>query len=292
MSKSRKGPGARRRKGAKAASPGALPDLATLVALLMASEHGRDCDDPLGEAQDKAFDAMESADPAERIRLAREALDLSPLCADAYLVLARETKDAQAALPLYRQACEAGAEALGAEAFEEDAGHFWGLIETRPYMRARQELAMALWEVGEREAAAQHYREMLRLNPNDNQGIRYLLIDALLALGAEAEAERLLEQYEKDGSAAMAWSAALLAFRRDGRSKAADAALKRAIDANPHVPDYLLGRRKLPESLPALIGLGDRNEAIAYVHGAAPIWAETEGARAWVEAAANSGTQY
>ena len=143
---------------------------------------------------------------------------------------------------------------------------------------------MALWEAGEREAAAQHYREMLRLNPNDNQGIRYLLIDALLALGAEAEAERLLEQYEKDGSAAMAWSAALLAFRRGGRSKAADAALKRAIEANPHVPDYLLGRKKLPELLPAFIGMGDRNEAISYVHGAAPIWAETEGAGAWLEA--------
>ena len=284
MSKSRKGPGARRRKGAKAASPGALPDLATLVALLMASEHGRDCDDPLGEAQDKAFDAMESADPAERIRLAREALDISPLCADAYLVLAGESEDPQAALALYRQACEAGAEALGAEAFEEDVGHFWGLIETRPYMRARHALAMALWEAGEREAAAHHYREMLRLNPNDNQGIRYLLIDALIALGADAEAERLLKQYEKDGSAAMTWSAALLAFRRGGRSKAADAALKRAIKANPHVPDYLLGRKKLPELLPAFIGMGDRNEAIAYVHGAAPVWAETEGARAWLEA--------
>lgn len=32
-------------------------------------------------------------------------------------------------------------------------GHFWGILETRFYMRARAGLAEALWELGERDAA-------------------------------------------------------------------------------------------------------------------------------------------
>jgi hypothetical protein len=28
----------------------------------------------------------------------------------------------------------AGERSLGPKAFEEDAGHFWGILETRPYM--------------------------------------------------------------------------------------------------------------------------------------------------------------
>ena len=48
---------------------------------------------------------------------------------------------------------------------------------------------------------------MLRLNPSDNQGTRYLLIDALLELGRDVDADALLERYEEDDSAAWAWSA-------------------------------------------------------------------------------------
>ena len=60
--------------------------------------------------------------------------------------------------------------ALGAEGFEEYAGHFWGFLETRPYMRARAGLAIALIKLGDESAAIEHFRAMLKLNPNDNQG--------------------------------------------------------------------------------------------------------------------------
>src|SRR3546814_18004768 len=50
-----------------------------------------------------------------------------------------------------------------------------------PYMRARAGLAITLWRLGDQQAAIDHYRAMLILNPNDNQGIRYLLATALLA---------------------------------------------------------------------------------------------------------------
>ncbi|MCS5933295.1 hypothetical protein LNO92_00425 [Klebsiella variicola subsp. variicola] len=45
-----------------------------------------------------------------------------------------------------------------------------GFVETRPYMRAKAALADALWESGNFYPAMSHCHEMLKLNPNDNQG--------------------------------------------------------------------------------------------------------------------------
>jgi tetratricopeptide repeat protein len=44
-----------------------------------------------------------------------------------------------------------------------------------PYMRARLGLAHSLWTAGRRDEAVQHLQDMLRLNPGDNQGVRYTL---------------------------------------------------------------------------------------------------------------------
>lgn len=124
---------------------------------------------PLKRAQDKMYEAWEARNRKTRVRLAREALARSPDCADAYVLLAEETARLPAeALKLYEEGMRAGERALGAEMLTEEAGHFWGILETRPYMRARAGVAECLWELGETEHAIIHYRELLRLNPNDN----------------------------------------------------------------------------------------------------------------------------
>ncbi len=79
------------------------------------------------------------APPAKRARLAREAIEISPDCADAYVLLAEDAESAAAALPLYEQGVAAGERALGKKAFKQDKGHFWGVLETRPYMRRSKE---------------------------------------------------------------------------------------------------------------------------------------------------------
>jgi hypothetical protein len=92
-------------------------------------------------------------------------------------------------------------------------------------MRARAGLAARLWRRGEREAAVEHYHELLRLNPNDNQGIRYLLAAWLLELGRDDDLAALLKRYEGDAMAACVYAKALLAFRRAGDSSVADVAI-------------------------------------------------------------------
>ena len=236
----------------------------------------------LERAQDVMYDAWE-ARGSRRAKLARQALEISPDCADAYVLLAEETaRTPQEARALYEQGMRAGERALGPHVFEEDVGHFWGLMETRPYMRAREGLAHMLWLLGEKRQAIEHLTDMLRLNPGDNQGVRYTLANWLLSEGDDDALGKLLSQYKDDVMAGWVYSHALSRFRREGASTRANAALKKAIQANRFVPLYLLGRKKLPRQVPDYIGVGDENEAIDYAAGAIESWAKSSGALDWL----------
>ncbi len=249
-------------------------------------KRGKELD--LQDAQDLIYDAWETSDPRERVRLANEALIHSPDCADAYVIFAEEIPATlEEKREIYTAGVEAGQRAVGERAFEDDVGHFWGLLETRPYMRARAGLAACLWQLGKRDEAEAHYRDMLRLNPNDNQGIRYTLLGCLLEMGSDADAAELLDDpgYADDATATWPYNRALLTYRRTGASEQAKVQLSEARTTNPHVPSYLLGRKGLPEELPDRVGFGDESEAIAYAADNLEAWRSTPGALEWLASA-------
>jgi tetratricopeptide (TPR) repeat protein len=239
---------------------------------------------PLEQAQEVMYQAFEAIGRG-RVILARRALDICADCADAYVVMAESAAGAARALPLYEQAVAAGERALGPARFTHDAGHFWALIDTRPYMRARAGLAQTLSELGRPDEASVHYRELLRLNPNDNQGVRYLLLDEYLRAGRDGEAEDLLCRYVEDIAAEWHYSWALFEFRR-GRRTEAEARLRMALDLNPHVPAALA----MPaEELPApgdSVTIGGVDEAAMYAERAGDLWREPPEALDWIIAAA------
>jgi tetratricopeptide (TPR) repeat protein len=237
----------------------------------------------LQAAQDLMYDAWQERDPAKRIEMAQEALRISPDCADAYVLLAVEAiETAEEAIPVLREGVAAGERALGADFFEENAGYFWGLIETRPYMRARFSLAQALWDVGERHEAIEHAFELLRLNPGDNQGVRHVLMTWLLETGLDEQAKQVIDSYPDDDFAMTRYARALLEFRGKGDNRQARKHLNSALAANPYVPDYLLGRERMPDILPAYMGIGDETEAIACTQLQRAAWEQTPGALDWL----------
>lgn len=74
--------------------------------------------------------------------------------------------------------------------FEEHAGHFWGIMETRGYMRARYALVEALLKIktyAAAEAVHGHLMDMLRLCRGDNMGVRDLVPALDLRLGRDQE---------------------------------------------------------------------------------------------------------
>lgn len=238
---------------------------------------------PLEEAQELMYDAWEEENKRNRIAMARSALAFSPDCADAYVLLAEE-----AALTLgeakgfYEEGVRAGERALGREFFEREVGYFWGIVESRPYMRARLGLAEVLWGLGSRSEAIGHYRELLRLNPGDNQGVRYLLFGALLREGLDDEAKKLLAEYKDDASAEWLYGRALWAFRRYGASTEADRRLGEAMEGNRFVPFYMLGLKKMPKEMPEYMSPGEDSEAVHYIASEFECWKDTSGAFDWL----------
>ena len=74
--------------------------------------------------------------------------------------------------------------------FEEQVGHFWGILATRDYLRARYALVEALLEVENYsavEAAHAHCMDILRLCSSDNMGIRDKVPALKLRLGKDQE---------------------------------------------------------------------------------------------------------
>ena len=265
-----------------------LPDHRAMEKYLSALG-GRSPDGALNKAQELMYEAWEAPDNRRAVTLAKRALAISPLCADAYVLLAERTSPRlESQKKLYELGVEAGEMALGPEGFQEYAGHFWGFLETRPYMRARAGLAQVLWAGGHHAEAVRHYREMLSLNPGDNQGIRYLLASCLLHMGDDFGLERLLKQHEDDDSAFLVYTRALVAFRKTGASKQAKKLAEEAWHSNVHIPAALCGARKVKDPGTGYYTMGGEDEAACYLDEYGFAWRDTPGAIAWLVEATES----
>ena len=238
---------------------------------------------PRYRAEDLVNEAWEAAGE-RRVALAREALALWPDCADAYVLLAQAASSLEGARELLERGVAAGERALGRRVFREEVGDFWLIFETRPYMRARAALAVTLWRLGRREEAVEHQRELLRLNPRDNQMLRYRHAHWLLELEVYNELEDLFAVYAEDRVPGFVYTQALAAFRCRGRDDAGARCLRaEARELNPHIPVYLSGRKKLPVPRPACTVFGEESEAVDYAGGVGELWASVPGALSWLQ---------
>lgn len=171
-----------------------------------------------------------------------------------------------------QKAVKAARKEIGKDWESKYQGVFWKAHETRPIMICLAELARNLrWE-DELEEAIEIYDKLMTLNPDDNQGIRYLLAPALLEAGRYLELEELLRKYGSESHAFLLYTRALWLFTRDGVTRQADEALLRAFKRNPHVPIFLSDIIEMPEEIPETMGIGDENEAIAYVLDNGYLW--------------------
>jgi tetratricopeptide (TPR) repeat protein len=257
---------------------------------LLASLHGPSATEGLSdreadardEAQQLAFDAMEAESEAEARKLAKRALKLDPDCVDALVVMtdldARSTRETIEGL---QKAVAAGERSLGAQFIRENTGHFWMLIETRPYMRAMAQLAGVLFAEGLNLDAIRIYEKMLELNPNDNQGVRDPLLGAYLAVNDLGVAGRLLRKYKDDAMANFAWGRVLERFLA-GDLVGAGTALNKARKANRFVELYMTGQKPIPKEMPEMYSPGSEEEAMLCMDGVGRAWAQHKEAVSWL----------
>jgi tetratricopeptide (TPR) repeat protein len=225
------------------------------------------------QAQDLLYSAWDEPNPKKRIQVAQQALELYPDSADAYNILAENAAHSlKETAYFYKQGMLAGERDLGEAFFKEHQGHFWGFVPTRPYMRAKKGYAETCSLMENQSEAIKHYIELLELNPNDNQGVRELLLIAYLELNEWKKCAALIKQYDEDHSASFNYSRVLIEYGLHGMSAKLGLLLKEAIQQNTHVLKYLLGKKKIPRQMPEYIGYGDDSEAIVYAHINHHLW--------------------
>src|SRR4051794_23072206 len=97
----KKAPKRRSAPKSKAEEPVGLPDRRALEGImqnLLGGVLGVPDDSPLSRAQEIMYEAFDTPSPAKRVKLAKKALETSPDCADAYVLLAEHAgtrKEAQ-----------------------------------------------------------------------------------------------------------------------------------------------------------------------------------------------------
>lgn len=239
-------------------------------------------DDPIERAQQLAYDAREAASEREARKLIDQALALDPDCVDALVMLAEMARTQHEDMELVERAVAAGERRLGKRFFKENEGHFWGILETRPYMRARYHLSMSLIGQGRVAEAMGHFEEMLKLCPNDNMGVREQLLPLYLMTDHVEKAAKLLARYDGDIGATMTWGGALVYFILRDFDKA-EKSLAAARRWKPLVEKYLTHKKKLPKRRAESYFAGSEDEAVEAATYLQPAWQLHPTAFAWLE---------
>jgi tetratricopeptide (TPR) repeat protein len=128
---------------------------------------------------DRGMDHLWKGWPLAAEAYHKEALRLDPGHPDAWVHVGNrrfEEDRVGEALTLYEQG-QAAAEARIIGDPARYPGPFWGDVDSRPFMRALHGRGICLWRLGRTDEARQVFAWMLGLNPNDNQGVRFLLHD-------------------------------------------------------------------------------------------------------------------
>lgn len=148
------------------------------------------------------LEMAEGADTAEEaIKYAQKALKLDPYCLDAEMIIAQAKSetidDFKKNLEKIIQKGEKQLIQRGIS-MEEDAGQFYGILQTRPYMRIRKAYLDLLLEMGRFRSAVSEAEELLRLCENDNLGIRYSLMALYSYFEEESKTLELFQKYKED----------------------------------------------------------------------------------------------
>ncbi|MFS1702654.1 UPF0149 family protein [Alteromonas sp. AMM-1] len=173
--------------------------------------------------------------------------------------------------------------AMGPGFVEQNTGHFWLIHETRNYMLLRQKRAGLNFKNGNADKAIEELQTLLRLNPNDNQAVRFSLINMLICKGRWDQLQALLKQFDEP-SLPVLGGKALLAYHRDPKGEAAAKAKRALLKANKYVVKYLTGQKQV-KHFEGMYSPGSAEEAELYIlEYGKEAWRSVDGSLFWLRA--------
>ena len=137
---------------------------------------GADPDDPFADPITESNDLKDAGDGGEAYRILMELCQADLRCLDAHAHLGNFVFDhsPKDAIRHYEVGVGIGELSLG-EGFEGLLP--WGHVDNRPFLRCMHGYGLCLWRLGRYDEAGRVFRQMLWLNPSDNQGVRLLVED-------------------------------------------------------------------------------------------------------------------
>jgi len=168
----------------------------------------------------------------------RRALKIDPDHADAHNHLGIRMLDREKfadAETHFLAAVEGGERGL----VREDGLIEWGCMENRPYLRGLANLAIVYRDTERWGEALETHLRILKLNPNDNQGVRWLVGEEHHRLG---DLDRAITAYQKASEEpGCCFGLALALFEAGRSSERVGTALLAGFAANRYVAPMLLG---------------------------------------------------
>ncbi len=140
----------------------------------------------LFEADDIFYSADPSVEETKRLELLQQVVNLNPFHGDAKMELVRIKYSGKVLSEELSKLVKFEAKFLKDVKNitpEHSSGHYWGIIETRPYMRMNYNLAEVYFEIGEVNKGIKILEMLFEVSKFDNMGIRFIFPKHLLAHG-------------------------------------------------------------------------------------------------------------
>ncbi len=218
---------------------------------------------------DDAYELLEKAENArskvQAINYAKRAYDMCPACFDAIIFQVHLEDNPLKRWKLLEKGLELEKVRLEDEGYfdKDNIGHFYGIFETRPYIRGLFEKADYLIVDGKMKQARDVCKEILKLNENDNTGARYLLMAIYAYLEEENDMLKLYKKYYEK-SLEMLFPLFTLYYKQ-GNDKKAKEYLDQINNANPNFIKFFKGTIKENKNIPeGYFSKGDSSEVLMY----------------------------
>ena len=221
---------------------------------------------PLDDAYEILEEAQNAKTEKEAIKLAKKAYEKSKECFDAILFQCDLEENGIKRMKLLDEGLEFEKNRLTKEKYfdKENIGHFYGIFETRPYIRGLVIKAEYLLEEGKISQAENVCREVLRLNENDNMGARYLLMAIYATLEKENDMLKLYKKYPEEDLEMIFPLFAL--YYKLGNDKKAKEYLNRIDKCNSNFVKFFNGTIKESKKVkPGYYSRGDSSEIFMYL---------------------------
>ena len=210
------------------------------------TQYNSDLPEPVTEETAQTADdylelSYDASNRKDALKYAKKALKLDPNSIDAQTaVIEISAKSETEMVRDYARAVQKATKSMEKEGYfeEEYIGDFWGVLETRPYMRLRAKYIMALVNCGMIGQARDECEEMLRLCEGDNLGMRYRLMHIYTYFEDEDAALSLHKRFDSYDETEMLLPLSLLYYKKGDYAKSTQY-LRKLSRANKDLKKFL-----------------------------------------------------